>query len=360
MVTELVGGRRARLRISNRQSFVGVDRFVCAWELWVGDSIAAKGKLSRINVAPHRSAEIDLPCDVPAGDDEVLLTVRWLLRTDTWYAPKGHLAAIDQVTLRSAKPNRRSRPSRAGSSSDERSQVDDLLASPIELALWRAPVDNDGFKLIPDLSKRLNVGGQGLRLWRRAGVDTKPADTLVEHKLQRTVYDDGRSVTYYHSVVVPDYLADLPRIGVTFSLPGGFDRLRWFGRGPHENYPDRKSSATIGIWNGAPDIPPYLVPQEFGLRSDCRWLECIDSSAGRRLRIDALRPSALHMAASNYSAEALTEARNVADLVASQELIVRIDVAHRGLGTASCGPDVLGQYRIGTGRFEFAYRISLS
>ena len=357
VVTEVVGRRgRERLRIHNRQSFTGIDHLVGTWELWSGDRLAATGRLSRKTVEPHGAVEIAIPCRVPAGTEEVLLTMRWALRTPTWYAPAGHVVATDQVSLRPAKRMRCSLPRGI----DERtSRIGELLVAPVELTLWRAPVDNDGFKLMPELGERLRVGGQGLRNWKLAGVDTRPADSLVEHVVQSAVGDDGASVVYCHVVDVPESLADLPRIGVQFSLPGRFRGLRWFGRGPHENYPDRRASASVGLWAGAPDAPPYLVPQEFGLRCDCRWIECIDDLGGQRLRIDVLRPAALHFSAINYSAVDLTAATNEADLVARDELVVHIDVAHRGLGTASCGPDVRPEYRLCAGRFEFAYRLTL-
>ncbi|MEA3184501.1 MAG: beta-galactosidase, partial [Ilumatobacteraceae bacterium] len=272
-----------------------------------------------------------------------------------WYAPAGHLVAWDQVELRRARPARRQRSVRGATPT---AAIDDLVTMPVELTLWRAATDNDGFKLMPELAQRLRVGGQGLKRWQAAGVDSTPADELVDHIVERCVADDG-SVVYHHRVEVPDSLAGLPRIGVRFGLPARFDQLRWCGRGPHENYPDRLASAMVGTWQGSPDHPPYLVPQEFGLRCDTRWLECIDSSSGQTVRIDVLEPATMHVSATNYRAEDLFVAANQADLHPREELVVHLDVAHRGLGTASCGPDVLPEYELPSGTFTFAYRLSL-
>jgi beta-galactosidase len=191
-------------------------------------------------------------------------------------------------------------------------------------------------------------------------VHNTPAEQLVDHHCQRSVSDDGLSVVYLHRVDVPDSLVDLPRVGVRFSLPGRFRELRWYGRGPHENYPDRNASAMIGEWTGVPDLPPYLVPQEFGLRTDTRWMECTDPQMGERVRVDVVRPLSLHVSATNYRAEDLYVCANEADLWPRDELVVHLDVAHRGLGTASCGPDVLPQYRLPAGIFTFAYRLTVS
>ena len=154
-------------------------------------------------------------------------------------------------------------------------------------------------------------------------------------------------------------LPDLPRFGMQMTVPGGFETATWYGRGPHENYPDRKGGAMLGIWDGVPDEPPYLVPQEFGLRTDCRWFEFIDPTRGEVVRVDAVSPQGLHISATNFLASDLFEAETETELRRTDGLVVCLDGAHRGLGTASCGPDVLPQYRVAAGRHEFAYRVCL-
>jgi len=169
--------------------------------------------------------------------------------------------------------------------------------------------------------------------------------------------DDGSEV-HHHVVEVPDDLNDLGRIGITFQLKSGFDQLRWFGRGEAENYPDRNRGAMIGTWKSGIDPAPYLVPQEFGLRTDCRWFEFINSSTGAVVRLDVLRPTSMHISATRYTATDLYEAPHETDLSPRKTLVVHADIGHRGIGTGSCGPDVLSQYEIPTGRHTFAYRLS--
>ena len=122
---------------------------------------------------------------------------------------------------------------------------------------------------------------------------------------------------------------------------------------------DRNAGALLGTWQGRPDEPPYLVPQEFGLRTDCRWFEFIDEAAGRVLRLDVLAPRALHVSATHFTADDLYRARTETELQPRAELVVHADVAHRGLGTASCGPDALPQYRLQPGTYRFSYRLAL-
>ncbi|MEX1105327.1 MAG: glycoside hydrolase family 2 TIM barrel-domain containing protein [Ilumatobacteraceae bacterium] len=352
-VTVESGRRRGTIRITNRQSFTGLEPYRCVWELMVDGAVAKQGVLRLPAVAPHSSVDVPLPCAVPPGRGEVLFTVRFERKHDTWFTSAGRPVAWDQIVVRAA-PVARTPRFRANHVA---AAIDEVLVSPIELSIFRAPTDNDGFKLMPDLSRRIGVGGKALVAWQDAGVDRLPADQLVGHTWDRMV--EGASVVYRHRIVVPDDLADLPRVGVTFALPAGFDRVRWYGRGPFENYPDRNAGSPLGVWEGPPDESPYLVPQEFGLRTDCRWIELVDTTSGQVVRIDALQPGGLAFSATHCTVGDLYAAATDTDLSPRPELIVHLDAAHRGLGTASCGPDVLPQYRLAAGTYDVTYRITV-
>jgi beta-galactosidase len=361
VTVSLGGSRRApELVIHNRQSFLDTSALTASWELLVDGEPHSSGHLAGTGLAPRSSVGIALPCEVPVGTGAVHLSVRWHQRSDTWFAPAGHLVAWDQVELRAALPVEApeySSSSAVSPAADEPTRAEKLMVRPIELCLWRAATDNDGFKLMPELSERMNIGGSALGRWNRAGLADRDPGELVSHRHRRDAQGDG-SVVHHHVVDVPADLADLPRVGVRFALPGRFSEVRWCGRGPHENYPDRLSGAMLGTWGGAVDRLPYLVPQEFGLRTETRWLECVDPASGDTVRIDAVFPRHLHVSATNLSAEMLFAAANAADLEAADELFVHLDVAHRGLGTASCGPDVANRYRLPAGEFAFSYRIT--
>jgi len=353
----VAAGRRGTIVVTNRQSFRDLSHLRARWALSLDGEPVATGSLDLNDIAPHSSTTIVLPCVVPVDDRAAHLSVRFESRRATAWCPAGHLVAWDQIELRAAK--RRAahrRRAMSASASDPPTAVEQLMVQPITLNLWRAATDNDGFKLLADRLAQIGVGGSALSRWQALGIDTCRADELVRHTVARRVVDDG-AVEFHHIVVVPDALADLPRLGVTFQLPAGFERWRWFGRGPHENYPDRNASATLAVWDQGIDTSPYLVPQEFGLRTDCRWMEAIDER-GRVVRVDVLG-APMHCSATHFTAGDLFAARHHDDLVPSRELVVCLDAAHRGLGTASCGPDVLAQHRIAAGTYRFSYRVSL-
>jgi len=324
---------RRGARVENRRSFLGLEDLTVFVTARRGGEVIARTSWQPPTVAPHGTVDVPLP-DLPSGSETV---------TFEWHDTTGRMVAWDELILRTPS---RPRPPTSGEPPGD-------LVRP-QLCLWRAPTDNDGFKLLPDMA-RLGVEGSALLRWQVLGLDVRDPETFVAHTL-RTDHDTS-STTFHHLVDVPPDLVDLPRIGVTFTLPADFDGVRWYGRGPHENYPDRNRSAMLGTWLGVPDELPYLVPQEFGLRSECRWVELASTVTGCVVRVDVLGDP-LHVSATHHTADDLYRAASSFDLVPRPELVVHLDVAHRGLGTASCGPDVLPDHRIGAGRWTFAYRVT--
>jgi beta-galactosidase len=240
------------------------------------------------------------------------------------------------------------------------------------LQVWRAPIDNDGIKAwdVPE--------SRPLGRWRAQGLETmvlEPAaarvarrrDGSVEvvleerssvgitHRQAFRVRPDG-SVRVVHRFRVPEALADLPRLGVRWVLAPGLDRLAWWGRGPHESYPDRKAGARLAVHENrvADEYVPYIVPQEHGLHCDVRWLRLLDGE-GAGLAIHGA--PALLFSASHYTAEDLTAAGHTHELTPRREVVLSLDAAHRGLGTGSCGPDTLPRYRIRAGARRLAYTL---
>jgi beta-galactosidase len=355
-----VSVRRTRrgVTISNRRSFTDLADLVGTWTLLVDGEATEHGELDTDRLPPNASFESPLPCAVPTYG-EVVLRCEWRLRSTDWFAPTGHLVAHDEVVLRNS---RRMSPRKLAPA--EIARLDELGIAP-ETSLWRAATDNDGFKLSPHLALTIGVGGSALGRWLAAGLHlgTVPDVITHRHSADRT----ERHEIHRHLIDIPDELADLPRVGVAFGVPERFSVMRYHGRGPHENYPDRNRSAMLGIWESPLDELPYLVPQEFGLRTDCRWFDLIDPTTGDTLHIDPISASgprgataALHVSATRHHPGSLYAAAHESEIDADPFVTVCLDIAHRGLGTASCGPDVLDPYRVPAGRYELSYRLALS
>ena len=328
--------------IHNRQWFSDVSRYKATWQLVVDGRTIKTGTLRVPKIAPDSSAHVPVPVVVPDNAREAFLSITWALAKETAWAPAGHVVAWDQVALRVAKPAHVA----VSTATLTPAHIDPAIT------VWRAAVDNDGFKLMPHLWQGF---GRSLERWLGQGIPSDNAD-LVNSSTVVTERPDG-SVRYEHTIEIPEELADLPRIGATFTAPSRFTQLRWYGNGPHECYPDRQASAMVGIYESAPDELPYLVPQEFGLRTNCRWMDLIDPVSGDVLHIEA-DACVLHMSAIHHTPTDLYAAADQSELVRRDALTVHLDIAHRGLGTASCGPDTLPQYRIAAGTYTFAYVVS--
>jgi len=175
-----------------------------------------------------------------------------------------------------------------------------------------------------------------------------------------TVHASGDVTVDVHVLPGGDQPPFLPRVGLTLQLPAGYETLEWFGRGPHENYADRKASAPVGRYRQSVDeqIYPYVKPQESGNHTDVRWAALTDA-AGNGLRITG--DDLLQISAAHYSAADLTAAEHIHELhrLRRDEIILNVDHRQGGLGNGSCGPGVLPQYQITPEEFRFQVQFAL-
>jgi len=211
------------------------------------------------------------------------------------------------------------------------------------LQLWRAPTDNDGLPLHPGR----NVGP--LKRWLELGLDQ---GLSVPHRQEVTRLEDG-GLLFEHEVEVP---GDLPRIGVVLTLAPGLEQLEYHGRGPWENYSDRQASAVVGRYRSTvtDEYVPYIAPQEHGHHGDTRWIR-LTREDGTGIEVRGM--PTIGFSASHFTAADLTAARHTSDLEPRPEVILNLDHAQRGLGTASCGPDTSPRYRLKAGTHRFSYVI---
>ena len=143
----------------------------------------------------------------------------------------------------------------------------------------------------------------------------------------------------------------LPRLGLTLNLAPGFENMAWYGRGPWENYVDRKTASFIGIWRSTvtEQFTPYVRPQDCGMKCDVRWAEFTDAH-GRGVRFSGSEP--MFVQALHYGWEDLLFSRHLngqrrmhSPLVPREDVVLNLDVRQTGLGGASCGPGPMEKYR---------------
>ncbi|HTJ71508.1 MAG TPA: glycoside hydrolase family 2 TIM barrel-domain containing protein [Actinospica sp.] len=333
------------VRVHNRQHTLDVDRFEATWILAAADGTRRTTPASLPPIAPGTYADVDFPTE---SGSETWLTLRL---TDN-----GVEICTPAIRLRPGTPRSFEVAGHAEIDTDGH-LIHSLLAAPPTLSLWRAPTDNDV------------LGGMADR-WHAWGLDS-PRRKLVsiEGSVVRTEYAFGGgpviheqafslladgSVLVEESAVLPEELDDVARVGSVFETSASYADAEWFGTGPWETYPDR-DFAPVGVHRATVDdmFTPYLRPQESGGRSGVRWLTLSGSGDGPGVRIELDEPR--QVSVTRYRAADLAAATHHDELVPLDRCVVHIDAAHRGLGTASCGPDTLPQYRVPSGVHRWSW-----
>ena len=165
---------------------------------------------------------------------------------------------------------------------------------------------------------------------------------------------DSGGLLVEHDVAIGPDLRDLPRVGVVLGLAPGLERLEWFGRGPWDDYADRLASTVVGRFQSTvrDQYVPYILPQEHGHHSQARWLTLTNTSG---FGLDVRGRPAIGFTASHFTAAALYAARHTCDLEPRRDIVLSLDHAQRGLGTAACGPDTAPRYRLTEAAYRFSY-----
>ncbi|MBE3584400.1 MAG: DUF4981 domain-containing protein [Limnochordaceae bacterium] len=225
---------------------------------------------------------------------------------------------------------------------------------------WRAPTDNDlphqvewrraGLDRLQARVEQVdweNLGGSAVRVRAMASWGARSLAPVFRTVMVYTIRPCGEVDLETEVTPRREGLPHLPRIGLQLKLAAGLDRFTWFGRGPHESYPDRKESARVGVYSGSVDEQhvPYIRPQENGNKSDVRWAS-LTNQRGTGLFVAAVPPALLNVSVHHYTDEDLMAARHTFDLVHRPEVTLHIDAAVGGLGSASCGPGPLPRYQL--------------
>jgi len=368
------------IRVSNHYDVVSTAHLTFTWVLEDEGITVAEGVLDVPIVQSGQSVLVPLP-RLPATGGESWLTVSASLKSGTAWAPPGHVVGWGQLPVSPApavaRPARRGPVFRTagrlllgvGEFDPATGLLTTLGGYPLQgprLDVWRATTDND----------RAESAGP----WREAGlhrlqhrvitVDADGDDLVVRTRVAPPAQAFGLFADYTWTAlgdrlqlrveITPDGLeGTLPRLGLTMAVPGALGTAEWFGAGPGEAYPDSRQAARIGRFSRSVDglQTPYVFPQENGNRADVRWLLLTDPE-GTGIRVDG--GPVFDFTARRWTAASLEAARHTTDLHVSDLVHLTLDVAQHGLGSASCGPGVLPQYRLVPQKTEFTLRFGVA
>lgn len=383
-----VGFTFDEIEVFNEFFFTNLSKYAIYWEVEANGNIIQQGTLMNPDLAPRSSRIFSLgmvPFKPEPGVEYFLNLTVFLPEADE-LLPAGHIIAVEQfeIPVPAAKAQAVSGGSMvvvqdAGSIAVETAGTRmvfskktgfltgfshkgrELLAEGLAINFWRAPTENDFGAGMPE---RLGV-------WRQAGKNA------VLREINHTQNADGYytiDVDYWLPDVEAHFYVDymingqgelkvgcfmepagkdypeLPRFGFSLAVKEGFEDLKWFGRGPFENYPDRKTAALVGVYQGKVEdqFVSYVSPQENGYKTDVRWMELRDKSgSGLLFRGEPL----LCFSAHHFTNEDLTREKrdgyHITDLNPRPEVWLNLDLTQMGVGgNDSWGARPLGKYSI--------------
>ena len=403
------------IEILNKYSFTNLSEFTFIWEVVADGQVLKSGEIADLDLAPNTSKKVQLDVKVetlPAT--EYFLNISAKLKTAKGILPVGTKLAYEQFLLPFLKKAvATSKKDLAAVTSKEEGnmfvvegtgfkinfskdeatlksyQVDGkemLLAGPVP-NFWRAPIDND-------FGNGLDIRS---RVWRKAGeqktvksatakqvgnevvvtfnfdLNNDKNQVIANYNSIYTVLGNGEVIVNNSFKMLKDSLPEIVRFGVNLVMPREFDQISWLGRGPHESYQDRYTSALVGLYSGpvADQYFAYIRPQENGNKTDVRWMS-ISNKDGLGLQfigLPLLSVSAHHQIMEDFESPARTDGRvkegekmvrrHTTDVVPRDLTSLNIDYKQMGVGgDDSWGAWTHDQYRLKEKAYNYSFRIS--
>ncbi|MDP3644469.1 MAG: glycoside hydrolase family 2 TIM barrel-domain containing protein [Bacteroidota bacterium] len=402
------------IEIRNKYSFTNLSEFTFNWEVVADGQVMKSGEIPDLDLTPNTSKKIQLDVKVDAQPaTEYFLNVSAKLKNIKGILPAGTKLAYEQFLLPFSKKavlsSTKDLPAvtskeegnlivvegtgfKMNFSKDEATlksyQLDGkemLLTGPVP-NFWRAPIDNDFGN---ELDKRS-------RVWRKAGeqktvrsatykqvgnevvvnfnfdLNNEKNQVIANYNSSYTVLGTGEVVVNNSFKMTKDSLPEIIRFGVNLVMPREFDQMSWLGRGPHESYQDRFTSALVGLYSGpvAGQYFAYIRPQENGNKIDVRWLSIAnkDGLGLEFIGLPLLSVSAHHQVMEDFESPDRTDGRGKAGLkmirrhindVKPRDLTsINIDYKQQGVGgDDSWGAWTHDEYRLRENAYNYSFRI---
>ncbi len=395
---------QGKVRIKNKFSFTNLNRYNAKWALSENGIVMQKGKIGKLNVKPLEEKSIIIPLqDVKVkADAEYWLKISFVQSKKTLWAEKEFEVAWNQFRIpfqnivREVKDVVHSSSIEVVENKDEialrnnnfeivfskysgtihslKYNENDLLSintktssGPI-LNVYRAPIDNDHgideewkkYGLNKSMVRVETINVQKVdesKVWINVEINYKMKEgSGFIHKCTYTILGNGD--IYSDNQILPyGNLPSLAQIGMSFILKPEYENIKWFGRGPFENYYDRKTAAAIGLYASTVDdqYVPYITPQANGSKQDVRWALFTNKQNEGLMFINRTEPFTMN--ALNYSQQNLEEANHTNELQKSDEIYLTISSYERGVGVKGKGTKILSKEGVEKELTSFSYII---
>ncbi|WP_069659970.1 glycoside hydrolase family 2 TIM barrel-domain containing protein [Arcticibacter eurypsychrophilus] len=382
------------VKIINRYAFTNLDQFNINWRVLRNGLVVDSGALDPQHANPGDSVEIGVPYRIPASDSsEYFLNVEFALAKDRLWAKSGYVVASEQLAL--TKRPLQDSIAHTGPGNlyvEERNNIvnvsgpdfnvqfdkttglltslkydkNEVIYNGKGLTLnWYRSINNDSRKYVEPDTRLISFTYSPEREVKSITIRTVlemslkgDKTSILPYAVNYTIYAGGL-INVEATIDNTNDAYHVPRLGLQISLIPSMEQVSWYGRGPHENYADRKSSAFFGIFSNTVDgmEEHYTRSQSMGNHEDIRWLSVSDENhTGIKITsVDKLNFSALH-----YTDQELWNV--VHDFqhnsIKKPETILSLDYMQRGIGNASCGPGPLKKYELPVSKVNtFSFRI---
>lgn len=407
---------QGKIKVTNKGFFKDLSNVMYRWEILENGKIVNSGELPALTVKPQESAELVIPAQETFDNiKEYFLNLRAMLVNKEQILPAGHEITAAQFHLAGKHTGGGISESKKrltltttddllqvtgvdfqykfnisdGTLSSINSNGREILKTYLRADFWRAPTDNDFGNKMP---KRLKVWQQASNQQVLLSLMAQDANGKYQHvkpeakfnkqklvkiravyslasvqgtvELTFSIGNNGDMIIETELLNVPDSKPELPRFGSYFKIQQEFNQVNWYGRGPFENYWDRKSASLVGSYSATVDelLVSYIRPQENGHRTDVRWVSFINK-AGKGLLIEAeelIEFNAHHQGVSTFDAGEVKQQRHTIDVKAEDFVAINIDYKQMGVGgDDSWGARTHKQYTLPAKNYKFAYYIRL-
>lgn len=387
------------LVLHNYMDFDDLKDYVkISYELTQDGLVISKGKLPEVSAAPHSEGKINLKINVPESG-KCYLKFIYHLKKELPLLDEDHILGFDEIEV--SKDGAKCKLAEKWlqkTAVDSELQVNEndtqihikgrefaytidkrtalftemkfagreYLNHPMELNIWRAPTDNDMY--IKSEWKKAHYdkaytrayttevvqGKHGVKITSHASVVAETVQKILDVTITWKIEAAGK-IDADIAVTKDDEFPDLPRFGVRMFLDKKLSAVRYFGMGPQESYCDKHQAASHGLYQvNVDDLhEDYIRPQENGSHYDCEYVELNNSRYG----IVVSAENAFSFNASYYTQEELEEKTHNYELTESDSVVFCVDYALNGIGSNSCGPVVLEQYRFDDVLFRFQFTL---
>ena len=387
------------LVLHNYMDFDDLKDYVkISYELTQDGLVISKGILSEFSVAPHGEGKTNLKINVPENG-KCYLKLIYHLKKELPLLDEDHILGFDEIEV--SKEDTKCKlaekwiPKTAVDSELQVNENDtqihikgrefaytidkrtalftemkfagrEYLNHPMELNIWRAPTDNDMY--IKSEWKKAHYdkaytrayttevvqGKHGVKIVSHASVVAETVQKILDVKITWTIDASGKIDADIEATKDGEF-PDLPRFGVRMFLDKKLSDARYFGMGPQESYRDKHQAASHGLYRAnVRDLhEDYIRPQENGSHYDCEYVELNNSRYG----IVVSAENAFSFNASYYTQEELEKKTHNYELTESDSVVFCVDYALNGIGSNSCGPVVLDQYRFDDVLFRFQFTL---